>query len=235
VGAIVALVYVIGGASLALRYDGFGLPGHQAAAQTPREVLLAAGLRTLAVWAVISVAMVALLGRLPMATKRALARRLRRPAGMLAAAAVALALLLLLRVWWPLAAYAAVLVVVLSSVHWWDRPLARLLATVAAVAVVGVAYEADRLSYVVERSCVTLAQESGRVCGTLVGHQDRGFYLGVPVAAAGAHSPPQELVFIPAERVREAESDNQLLRVTTERADTRRARLPSRLWNLRVR
>ena len=84
VGAAVALVYVIGGASLSLRYEGFGLPGHQAAAQTPREVLLAAGLRTLAVWTLVGAVLVLSLRRLPDATERALAGWLRRPAGILA-------------------------------------------------------------------------------------------------------------------------------------------------------
>lgn len=243
IGSAVALVYVIGAASLSVRYEGFELPGNQSAAQTPREVLLAAGLRTLAVWAVVGVAVVVSLRRLPEATERALARWLRRPAGILASAAVALALILTASVWWPLAAFAALLVVVLTSVRWRDRPLSRLLATVAAVALVALAYEVDRLSYVVERNCVTLSGGTGtadgtdarRVCGTLVAQQDRGFYLGVPIAAAGANSPPQRLMFIPTERVREAESVNQLLLVTTERAKGRREPLRSRLVNLRVR
>lgn len=64
---------------------------------------------------------------------------------------MALVLLLVLRVWWPLAAYAALLAIVLASVRWREHQLPRLLASVAAVALVGVAYEADRLSYWLRR------------------------------------------------------------------------------------
>lgn len=246
VGAAVALVYVIGGASLSIRYDGFGLPGNQAAAQSPREVLLAAGLRTLVIWTLVGIAFVLLLRRLPDAIPRALARGLGRPTRMLAAAAVALALLLVLRVWWPLAAYAALLAVLLLSVGRKDDRLTRLFASAAVVTLVAVAYEADRLTYGVERTCVTPARETqsteateptvdSPICGTLVGHQERGFYLGVPIAAPGRHSAPQELVFVPADQVLQAASRKQLLRVTRTYAERRRERLISRLWNLRVR
>lgn len=239
-------MYVIGGASLSIRYDGFGLPGNQAAAQSPREVLLAAGLRTLVVWTLVGIAFVLLLRRLPEATPRALSRGLGRPVGVLSAAAVALALLLVLRVWWPIAAYAALLVIVLVSVRRKDDRLTRLFASVAVVVLVAVAYEADRLTYGVERTCVTPARESqsteaaestidSPICGTLVGHQERGFYLGVPIAAPGRNSAPQELAFVPADRVLHATSRKQLLRVTRTYAERRRERLISRLWNLRVR
>jgi hypothetical protein len=246
VGAAVAVLYVIGGASLSLRYQGFELPGQVTAAQTPPEVLLAAGLRTLAIWTLVGVALVLSLRWLPDATGRAVARALRRPAGILAAAAVALVLLMVLRVWWPLAAYAAVLAIVLTSVVWKERPVPRVVAAVAAIALVGVAYEADRLSFYVERTCVTLARGARSVdetrptvdrpmCGTLVGQHDRGFYLGVPVPAPEEHSKPQKLVFIPAARVRQARSDKRVVRVTRATAANRRARLVSRLGDIRVR
>jgi hypothetical protein len=240
-GAGVALVYVIGGASLSIRYDGFGLPGNQAAAQTPREMLLAAGLRTLVVWTLVGLALVLSLMRVPDATPPALARRLRRRRGPFAAAAVALVLLLVLEVWWPLAAFAALVVIVLVAVRWRERTLARALAGVAAVTLVTVAYEADRLTYVVERTCVTRAAVGDAVprapvCGTLVAQLDRGFYLGVPLPARGEErTRPQALVFVPADRVQEAVSSKQQVSVTTSQARARRKRLVSRLFNLRVR
>jgi hypothetical protein len=243
IGAAVTLVYVIGGASLSLRYEGFGLPGQQAAAQTPREVLLAAGLRTLGIWALLGLALVLSLRALPDETERALVGRLRRPTGFLAAAAVALVLLLALKVWWPLATYGAVVAIVLASVHWKARPLARILASALAVALVAVAYEADRITYYVERTCVTPASTTGqggdrRMCGALVGQQDRGFYLGVPLEATGegvSEGLSQDLVFIPAAHVGDARSTKQLARVTESRADARRRWLPARLLDLRVR
>ncbi len=243
VGAAVALVYMVGGASLSLRYEGFGLPGQQAAAQTPREVLLAAGLRTLTIWVLLGVGLVLSLRALPDATERALVERLRRPLGLLAVAVVALLLLVLLEVWWPLATYGALLAIVLASVRWKARPLPRVLASVFAVALVAVAYEADRLTYQVERTCVTVARTAGEsgdrgVCGTLIGQQDRGFYVGVPLEAPGGGvqaARPQRLLFVPAARVSDATSRKQLARVTEDSADSRRRRLLSRLWDVRVR
>jgi hypothetical protein len=239
-GAAVALIYVIGGASLSIRYDGFGLPGNQSAAQTPREVLLAAGLRTLVVWTLVGAALVLALVRVPDAAPPALTRRLRRRRGPAAVAVVAVVLLLVLRVWWPLAALAALVVIVFVTVRWKERPLARALAGVAAVSLVTVAYEADRLTYMVERTCVTRAVADdpvpgAPVCGTLVAQVDRGFYLGVPLPDPGEHTEPQALVFVPADRVSEATSRKQEVMVTTSHADGRRERLVSRLFGLRVR
>lgn len=74
-----------------------------------------------------------------------------------------------------------------------------------------------------------------RTCGTLVGQQERGFYLGVPVAAPGEHTRPQGLVFVPADQVRQATSHKQRVLVTRIHAEARRKRLISRLWNIRVR
>jgi hypothetical protein len=246
VTAAVALLYVIGGASLSLRYQGFELPGQVTAAQTPREVLLVAGLRTLAIWILVGVALTLALWWLPDAAGRPVARWICRPVGFLAAAAVALVLLFVLSVWWPLAAYAAVLAIVLTSVRWRERRIRRVVATVAAIALVAVAYEADRLSFFVERTCVTLGPGAGSVdetrstvdseiCGTLVGQQDRGFYLGVPIPREEAHSRPQELLFVPAARVRQAKSDKRVIRVTADTAANRRERLVSRLGDIRVR
>ena len=240
VGAGAALVYVIGGTSLSMRYAGLGLPGNQAAAQTPREILLAAGLRTLVVWTLVGAALVLALVRVPDHTPPAIARRLRRRRGPVAAAVVALVLLLVLRVWWPLAAFAAVVAIVLVTVRWGDRSFARAVVGVAAVTLVAVAYEADRLTYIVERTCVTRAVAGdpvpgAPVCGTHVAQLDRGFYLGVSLPPPGAHTAPQELVFIPADRVQEAVSRKQQVMVTTNEAEARREPLLSRLFNLRVR
>ena len=239
VGAGVALVYVIGGTSLSLRYEGFGLPGQQAAAVTPREVLLAAGLRTLAVWAALGAALVLALRGLPDPVVRTLTERLRRWPGLLAAGAIALALVLLLNVLWPLAAFGALLAIVVASVHWKDRPLPRLLVSVLSIGLVAVAYEADRISYQIEWTCVDLAPTAaGRpVCGMLVGQQDRGFYLGVPGGAdrttGKAHR--YRLAFIPAAEVEQASSTKRLVRVIDRYADSRRERLRSRPWDIRVR
>jgi hypothetical protein len=254
IGAGVALVYVVGGTSLSLRYEGLGLPGQQAAALTPREVLLAAGLRTLALWSVIGVALVLALRALPDAAIETVAGRLRTPSGLLAVAALALALLLILRVWWPLAALGALLAIVLASVYWKPFRVRRFLVSALSIGLVGVAYEADRLTYIVEWTCVRAANSSGaagedatpaasrevpgerRVCGTLIGQQDRGFYLGVPSTGDSAHGTgPSRLVFIPAGLVEEAYSARRLARVIASRAEARREPLRSRLWDIRVR
>jgi hypothetical protein len=240
-GGGVALVYVIGGTSLSMRYAGLGLPGNQAAAQTPREILLAAGLRTLVVWTLVGAALVLSLVRVPDATPPAVTRRLRRPRGPAAVAVVALVLLLVLKVWWPLAAFAALVMIMLVTVRWRKRHVARALVGVAAVTLVAVAYEADRLTYVVERTCVTRAVPGdpvpgAPVCGTLVAQLDRGFYLGVPLPPRGEQrTEPQALVYVPADQVQEAVSSKQQVSVTTSQAEARRERLLSRLFGLRVR
>ena len=241
IGASVALIYVIGGASLSLRYEGFGLPGQQAATVTPREVLLAAGLRTLAVWAALGVALVLALRALPDPFVRDVAGRLRRPSGLLAVGAIALALALLLKVLWPLAAFGAVLAIILASVHWKAQPLRRIVVSVLSIGLVAVAYEADRITYEIEWTCVDVAPAAGgtgeRICGMLVGQLDRGFYLGVPGATdrttdkAGRY----RLAFIPSGHVEQAYSRKQLARVIASKADARREPLRSRPWDIRVR
>ena len=52
---------------------------------------------------------------------------------------------------------------------------------------------------------------------------------------AAADAVAQRLVFVPADQVREATSDKQVVRVTRSHAESRRKRLLSRLWNIRVR
>jgi hypothetical protein len=251
VGAAIALVYVIGGASLSLRYDGFGLPGQQAAALTPREVLLAAGLRTLVVWAGLGFLLVLVVRAFPDAV-RAIVERLRRPSGVAAVVVVVLAMLLLLNVWWPLVAFIAVLTIILASAYWESRPVRRILVSTISIALVAVAYEADRISYQLEWTCVSrstdqrgsgiarqsAAAEAGRrLCGILIGQQDRGFYLGVPsgVDQTTQETLPYRLVFIPATLVQGAASRKELAQVITSHAEARRESLLSRLSDVRVR
>jgi hypothetical protein len=230
-GATVAIVYLVGGASLSLRYEGFGLPGQYTAAQTPRETLLAAGVRTLLAWI--------LAGAVLVLAVRWLAKRFAPPRGaaVVAWAAVGLVVLLLvLKVWWPVAVYAGVLAMVFVESRWPANRTVRTLVAVLVVVVVAVAYEADRITYYVEWTCVTRADHA-RVCGVLVGQQDRGFYLGVP---GGAAAPVEEagkyhLAFVPAELVRGAKSGKRKAHAIATRADARRERLISRFDGIRIR
>lgn len=231
IGAAVALVYVIGGASLSLRYEGFGLPGNLAATLTPREVLLAAGLRTLFLWTLLGVALVLVLRALPDARIRAFLGRARGRWIVLAVAVPALILVLTVSVWWPLATYGAVLAITLATLYWEPRSPRRLLAYALSVGLVAVAYEADRLSYLVEWTCVDVAGAQQTSCGTLIGQKDDGVYLGVP----GAGQSPPRLAFLPSSRIEEAASEKQLARVIADRAAARREPLRSRLWDIRVR
>jgi hypothetical protein len=221
----VGFIYVVGAVSLSLRYDGFGLPGQQAAAQTPREVLLAAGLRTLILWALIGVAVLLALRAIPDRLTDAAHDRLREVRGLAWVAVIALVLLFTLDVWWPLAAYGAMLAVVFVEGR---RPRAgaavRGVVGALAIGAIAVAYEADRLSYKLEWTCVS----PGQTCGLLVGQQDRGFYLGTPGLE-------YRLTFIPSNLVQRAESTKQLRRVIPSRGDARRKRLIERLIDIRVR
>lgn len=237
IGAAAALVYVIGGASLSLRYEGFGLPGNLAATLTPREVLLAAGLRTLFLWALLGVALVLVLRAIPDAKVRALVGRVRRRWIVLTVAVPAIILLLSVRVWWPLGTYGAVLAITLATLYWEPRSPRRLLAYAVSVGLVAVAYEADRLSYLVEWTCVDLAQAQQKICGTLIGQKENGLYLGVPGAASARAelSRPPHLAFLPSSRIEEATAEKQLARVIAARAAARREPLYSRLWEIRVR
>jgi hypothetical protein len=237
IGAVVALVYLIGGASLSLRYEGFGLPGHQAATLTPREVLLAAGLRTLFLWSLLGAALVLVLRAVPDGRVRAAVGRAGRLRVAIVLALPAIALLLTVRVWWPLAVYLAALAITAATVYWEPRSPRRLLACAVAVAVVTLAYEADRLSYLVERTCVDLAEPREQVCGVLIGQQDRGFYLGVPGGPGPltVQARDYRLAFLPAERVEDAGSEKELARVIAGRAAQRREPLRERLWSIRVR
>lgn len=228
-GAVVGgagFIYIVGALSLSLRYAAFGLPGQQAAALTPREVLLAAGLRTLVIWVAIGAGIVLALTVHDRWLAERITELVRRRWAQVALAVLALALLFL-RVWWPLALLIGVLVATYATVTWDGPSLKRVLVTVLALGLVTVAYEADRISYYVEWTCVAVKDPVGESCGVLVGQQDRGFYLGVPDGG--------ELLFAPAARVVHASSTRRLARATQPARDDRRETLVSRLVGVRVR
>lgn len=145
---------------LSLRYDGFGLTGQQAVAYASREVLLFHGARSLFIWALLGAALVLSLRALADDTRKAIEARLRTRWGLLGVAALALGLFLALRVWWPLAGQGAVLAILLAEARWPDRPLARFLASASAVALVAVAYEADRITYQLDWTCIDIAADA---------------------------------------------------------------------------
>jgi hypothetical protein len=228
VGAV-GLVYVVGALSLSLRYEGFGLPGQQTAAVTPREVLLAAGLRTLVVWIALGVGVVLVLTARQQRLARAIQRRLRTRSGLVAVVVLVVALLFV-RVMWPLAVVLAILVTTYATVTWDAASAKRPIVTALAIAVVAVVYEADRITYLVESTCVNVREPAGRACGLLVGQQDRGFYLGVSERPGVAR-----LVFVPAARVSSSSTRKRRARVADRYTRTRRKSVVARLPGIRVR
>jgi hypothetical protein len=229
VGAAVGIVYVIGGVVLSLRYEGFGLSGQQGVALTSREVLFFYGGRSLVIWALLGLLLVLVLWKLPESTVKQIAERLRTPVGLAATAVAVLALMPVLHVWWPLAAIVAVVVILVAVAYWRSRPVALFLISSAAIALVAVAYEADRLKYLVDKSCVALADGDGRECGLLIGQNDRGTYLGQPSGDA------YRLLFIPAERVLEASTEKDDANVTPDRAEARRESPAARVLGIEIR
>ena len=246
-GAAIGLVYGIGGVVLSLRYDGFGITGQQAVAYTSREVLLFHGARSLFIWALLGAALVLSLRALADDTSKAIHTRLRTRWGLLGVSALALGLFFALNVWWPLAGLVAVLAILFVAARWWDRPTLRFLASAAAVALVAVAYEADRITYQLDWTCVDIAADaeggraSERSCGILIGQTDRGFYIGQPGSSSSLSEAPFEpdsryrLVFIPVDRVAGAYAEKQKARVIRDNADARREWLPSRLGDIEIR
>ena len=228
-GAAVGVVYLIGGAVTSLRYEGFGLSGRQGVAVTPRELLLVRGTVSLVIWTVVGVVLVLALELLSERVAPAISDRLTSRPGLVGMVAAGVVLLLVLHVWWPLLAYGAILTVFFTSVHWRERPLARFLLSAVAVAAVAAAFEADRLSFLLERSCADVADEPAPVCGILIGQNDRGLYLGVPEGAVHV------LVFLPAARLEVVRSEKGPARVIESRAAARRKPLRSRLIDLDVR
>ena len=246
-GAAVGLVYGIGGMVLSLRYEGFGLTGQQAVAYTSREVLLFHGARSLFIWALLGVLLVLSLRAFGEGTARAVEARLRTRGVVVGVIALALALFFVLRVWWPLAAVGAVLAILVVESRWADRRLARFLACASAVAVVAVAYEADRITYQLDWTCVDVsldAEGSGASrpsCGILIGQTDRGYYIGQPQSSSNLDEAPFEPesryrhVYIPASRVAGAYAEKQKARVIRDNAESRRERLPARLADIEIR
>jgi hypothetical protein len=222
----VGFIYVVGALSLSLRYEGYGLPGQHAAALSPREVLLSAGLRTLVVWVAIGSVIAWALTWRRRRPARWIKRQLRTKKGIAVAVLIAAALLCL-RVAWPFVAYLGILATAYANATWWSRSsVKRLLVTALAIGATTVAYEADRISYIIERTCLNLTNPAPRTCGLLVGQQDRGFYIGVRDAVG------VRLVFVPAERVKSASTQKKHLRV---RAGYRRETVVLRLPDIRIR
>ena len=246
-GAAIGLVYGIGGVVLSFRYEGFGLTGQQAVAYTSREVLLFHGARSLFIWALLGAILVLSLRALVEDAPKAIEAGLRTRWVLIGIPALALGLFLVLRVWWPLAALGAVLAILFAEAHWPDRPLARFLASASAVALVAVAYEADRISYQLDWTCVDVAARtdgsgaSERSCGILIGQTDRGYYIGRAQSSSSLSEAPFEpdsryrLVFIPADRVAGSYAEKQKARVIRDHADSRREWLPSRLGAIEIR
>jgi hypothetical protein len=226
-GASVGLVYAIGGVVLGFRYEGFGLSSHTVTV-TPREQLLLRGGVAMTVWTVLGLILVLALetasrrlnGSFSAVTYRAVA---------LGLAAVAVVLLLVLHVWWPLLAVGAVGVAFVTS-RWRSRPVVRFLACAVAVGAVAVAYEADRLRFIVERTCVDYSRPSGRVCGILIGQTDRGIYLGET-----ARQDRSSLILVPANRVQWSTTVRTRAAVIESQARARRRPIRSRLLHLDIR
>jgi hypothetical protein len=214
---------------LGFRYQGFGLPG-QAVTITPREQLLIRGGVAMVVWTALGVLLVFALELIHrrMADSSP-SPRLRRVVD-LGFGAAAVVSLLLLRVWWPLLALGAV-VLVAASIRWRSRPVVRFLVCALAVGVVAVAYEADRLRFIVEQTCVDTRNRQGSECGLLIGQTDRGIYLG----RLATDDRPSELVFVPAPRVERASTVKRDARVIAPEARARRRPIRSRLLSLDIR
>jgi hypothetical protein len=222
----VGFIYVVGALSLSLRYEGYGLPGQHTAAITPREVLLTAGLRTLIVWVAIGAVVAWLLAWRERRLARWLKGRLLTKEGAVVAVLIGAALLCL-RVVWPFVAYLGILATAYATATWWSASsVKRLLVTALAIGATTVAYEADRISYIIERTCLNVKDPGRRTCGLLVGQQDRGFYVGVRDAVG------VRLVFVPAARVASASTQKAPLRVN---ADDRRRTVILRVPHIRLR
>jgi hypothetical protein len=152
----VGVVYVVGGGVLSLRYEGFGLSAQRSVALLQREYVFFAGFRSLVIWGLIGGVVILALGRSADRIRKLGGHLESRPVRFAAGGAVlALLLILVLRVWWPLAAVFG-LPVALAAQLYWNRPLAKLAAAVATIVLIAVTYEADRITYVLERVYVEL-------------------------------------------------------------------------------
>jgi hypothetical protein len=173
--------------------------------------------------------------------------------------ALALALILLSHVWWPAAATAAIAAIAWESTQTvpaaskpegfptgWSRQsekgsprsrIRRWVVIAAAVGLVAVAYEADRLRYRLNWSCVDVTEEREHTCGILIAQNDRGFYIGAPPGqdARSVETAPYRLVFVPQERVIRASSQRREARVIESNADARREPPVARVLSIDVR
>lgn len=234
-GAAIASVYAIGSIVMSLRYEGFGLSGQEAVAVTPREVLLFAGTRSLVIWAAVGFVITLGLRRLDEDAAGRVLRWVGRPLSAAGLAVFVVALVVTLHVMWPLAVVFALLVLVKAAASWRDRPVLRVVAAAAAIAAVALAFEADRLRYQLDVTCVTLVDAGGgaRPCGILVGQNDRGIYVGV-APTPGVTVQRYALLFVPAEQVATASSHKTPQHVIDEFAKARRKPIVERLLGLRV-
>ena len=160
-GGAVGLVYVVGGGALSLRYEAFGLSGQRSVPLLQREYAFYAGLRSLVIWGLIGVAVFYSLSTAAQRIRGEPLARLKTMRGRVAAAAVVAALIVLLlftlRVWWPLAAVLGLLAALAAQLYWQARRVARVAVAVAAIVLIAVTYEADRITYRLERVYVALA------------------------------------------------------------------------------
>ncbi len=232
-GAAIASVYAIGAVVMSLRYEGFGISGQEAVAVTPREVLLFAGSRSLAIWTAVGLIITIGLRRLQGELAGTLVAWLRRPPGIVALSALVVALVALPHVVWPLAVVFALGLLLAGATSWHARPVLRAVAAAAAVAAVALGVEADRLRYQLVVSCVDVDATRTPRCGILVGQNELGTYVATP-PATGARSGRYAMIFVPAARVRTASSHKEPRMVIEEFARARRRPLLDRLLGIRI-
>jgi hypothetical protein len=221
VAGIGALIFFVGSSILALRYDGLGLPPLRAATAVTREYAFGIGAQALAVWGVCAAAIAYLPGR--WIYDRHLGTTPKVLWGwLLTLVAICVVLLMTLHRWFPLALVVALAweVAALSLIR---RRLLRTLATVSAVGLAVIAYEADRVNYVLDRAFVEVKSRRDSanltglpdkqkqvknpdrfcvqghyiICGPLLGWRDGGLLLG----AAGDEYRPPRIMFLPASRI----------------------------------
>jgi hypothetical protein len=255
-GGAVGLVYAVGAVVLLLRYGGFQF-GAQTLVVTPREQILIRGGVALALWGAIGAAVITAM-RLVVRTLTALrkhraSREPRNPGssrppakpsdtgrsrsalliavGIAAGMACVLVLLLAHR-WWILVAGLAVPSIALAVSRWHGRPALWLPLSALAIAIVAAAYEADRLSYVVEWRCVQMSAGTEN-CGIDIATRSEGVYLGQPRESGSTRA--SRVLFIPSSKVVSSYTETHEERVTPEQAVSRRRSLLSRLVDLQLR
>jgi small neutral amino acid transporter SnatA (MarC family) len=253
VGGAVGLVYAVGAVVLLLRYAGFQF-GAQTLAVTPREQILIRGGVALALWGTIGAALITVvrfgLRALTMLQKHPAPREQPRAASssppatpsirgpsrlavFIVAAVACFLVVLLAHRWWIFAALLAVPCIALAVTRWHGRPALWLPVSALAVAVVAAAYEADRLSYVVEWRCVRMSASTDTTCGVDLATKSEGVYLGQP-REKGSTS-PSRVVFIPSSKVAGSYTVTRKEGVTPDQTVSRRRSLLSRVFDVSVR